>query len=218
MALRKPAWFALAGSKVTFASDFSSDTSACTTPGRAFSTFVTLRTHPPQVMPFTFSAVVSIFTLPRKSSPQRRGYPTCMARRVSAPLRLGLWFPAFEEKRIGNHRDRRQRHGGAGDYRIEHAERGERNAEHVVKKSEEQVLTDLAERRAGQPYRIGHAHQVVSHQRDVGRFDGDIRSRADGEADVGSRQRRGVVDAISSHRDQASGFLEPDGFRGFVAR
>ena len=45
------------------------------------------------------------------------------------------------------------------------------------------------------------------HQRDVGGIDSDVGTGAHGKADVGYRQRRGVVDAVAHHRHAAAGGL-----------
>ena len=41
-------------------------------------------------------------------------------------------------------------------------------------------------------------------EHDVGRVDGHIRARADGDADVRARERRRVVDAVADHGDLAA--------------
>ena len=62
-------------------------------------------------------------------------------------------------------------------------------------------------RRAGRP-----------HQRDRGSRHGHIRAGADGDADIGLGQRRGVVDAVADHRDLLALALQFLDFGGFAAR
>ena len=57
--------------------------------------------------------------------------------------------------------------------------------------------------------RIGNLQQLVGHQRDVGRFErGVAAGDAHGDADVGRRQRGGVVDAVADHRDRSVAALQ----------
>ena len=46
---------------------------------------------------------------------------------------------------------------------------------------------------------VAASSQGILHQHDVGGVDGDVRARADGDADVRAGQRRGVVDAVADH-------------------
>src|SRR5690606_8914619 len=48
--------------------------------------------------------------------------------------------------------------------------------------------------------------------------DRDVRARADRDADVGLRERRGVVDAVADHRDDAPAALELGHLRVLVLR
>ena len=55
--------------------------------------------------------------------------------------------------------------------------------------------------------RADYAHQVAFQQRDACTLNGDIGARTHGNADIGSGERRGIVDAIPGHRhDAALGF------------
>ena len=53
------------------------------------------------------------------------------------------------------------------------------------------------------------AARVVAGQHDPGRLDRDIRPRADRDAEVGLRQRRGVVHAVADHRHPGAALLQP---------
>ena len=51
--------------------------------------------------------------------------------------------------------------------------------------------------------RADDAAQVAAQQRDSRAFDGHVRSGAHGDADVGLRQRGGIVHAVARHGDDA---------------
>ena len=55
----------------------------------------------------------------------------------------------------------------------------------------------------------GDAGEVAAHQRDVGGLGGDVGARGHGDADIGLRQRRRVVEAVADHRDAAALALQP---------
>ena len=57
--------------------------------------------------------------------------------------------------------------------------------------------------------RICNPAQITGHQDDIGRFDGYIRARPDGNADISRCQRRGVVDAVADESQRAE--LVPQG-------
>ena len=46
--------------------------------------------------------------------------------------------------------------------------------------------------------------RVAADERDVGRLDGDVRARADGDAHIGLGQGRCVVDAVADHGHDAA--------------
>ena len=46
-----------------------------------------------------------------------------------------------------------------------------------------------------------YSPQVAFHEGDAGTFHGDIRSRSHGNAHMGERERRRIVNPISGHRD-----------------
>src|SRR4029453_12822497 len=103
-------------------------TVASTTPGTAFNTRVTLATQPPHVMPCTFIVIVSI--------------------RLSIATQSKRRPPPLEQQRVADHRHGTCGHRGAGNHRIQHADRHERDAEYVVREREKQVLPYLRKRRA----------------------------------------------------------------------
>src|SRR5206468_3949250 len=179
MAARSAGTPVRAGSKVTSAVPGLSVTVASVTPGTAFNTRVTLATHPPQFIPCTFIVIVSI------------------------GLSLGTqskWRPPpLEHQRVADHRHGARGHRRAGNHRIQHPDRRERDPEHVVSEREKQVLPDLRERRARQQDRIDDRVQVVADQRDIRGLDGDVRARADRKAHICRRQRRRIVDAVAHH-------------------
>ena len=91
----------------------------------------------------------------------------------------------------------------------EHAREGVKHpgrhgdAQGVVDERQEQVLPDRPDRQPAQPPRSGHAAQVAAYQRHRGALQGHVGAAAQGDADVGLRQRRGVVDVqgFSGHAD-----------------
>ena len=59
-------------------------------------------------------------------------------------------------------------------------------------------------RDAGEPHERRDRADLVVHHRDVGRFDRAVRAaHAHGDADVGAREGRGVVDAVAHHGGEA---------------
>ena len=51
--------------------------------------------------------------------------------------------------------------------------------------------------------------EVALQQRQAGAFDRHVGSRAHGDADIGRRERRGVVDAVAGHGDDMALALQP---------
>ena len=150
---------------------------------------------------------------PRLSSAPRRKRG---ALRGPGNARSGELQPRHPQpQRIADHAHRRQRHRRGGDdrrqqqaeSRIEDA-RGDRDAGGVVDEGEEQVLPDVAHGRLRQAAGADDAAEIAFQQRDAGAFHRDIGAGAHGDADFGSRKRRGVVDAVAGHRDDPPGLLQ----------
>ena len=78
---------------------------------------------------------------------------------------------------------------------------GYRDAERVVAEGADQILAHVAHRRSADLDRRHNAHQAALDQRDVACLDGDVGAGADGESDIGLRQRRCIVDAVADHAD-----------------
>ena len=93
-----------------------------------------------------------------------------------------------------------------------------RHADGVVNERQEQILPDVAHRRAAQATRADDAAQVAFDERDAGAFDRDVGAGAHGDADRRLGERRRVVHAVSRHRDDAAGALQVlDDRRAFPA-
>ena len=110
---------------------------------------------------------------------------------------------------VGYHAEARQAHGSRAEHGIERqtkrhkAPRRQRNADHVVEKRPKKIFMNIAQCCTTQPNRSRNIHEAVFHQHDVRRVNCNIRTRADGNADVRACQRRGVVDAVAHHGNTA---------------
>src|SRR5579875_1365719 len=115
---------------------------------------------------------------------------------------------AGQTQGVADHRYRREAHRRGADHRaqqeadqrVQHAGR-DRDRKRIVDKGEEQVLADIAHRRAAQPIGAGDAGEIAFQQRHPGAFDRDIGAGSHRDADIGQRQRRRVVDAVARHGD-----------------
>ena len=67
---------------------------------------------------------------------------------------------------------------------------------------------DVAHRRPAETHGGGHVREAGLHQHHVRRVDGHIRPRPDGNAQIGTGEGRGVVDAVAHHGDLAA-LLQP---------
>ena len=117
----------------------------------------------------------------------------------------------LEPQRIADHADAGEGHGASRQDRVQFLEERWRPGKQrqntgryrdqnaVVTKSPAQILANIAHRRPRQLERLGHLAQVATHQGDVSRLHSHIGTGANGDADVGLGQRRGVVDAIAHH-------------------
>ena len=88
---------------------------------------------------------------------------------------------------------------------------GQRQRRHVVGERPEQIALDGAQGATGQPDRVHRRPQVTADQGQVGGLDRHVGTGAHRNAQVGLRQRGGVVHPVTDHRDDAPGVLEaPD--------
>src|SRR5688500_10573368 len=108
---------------------------------------------------------------------------------------------APQTKAVRDHADRAECHGRAREDRAEQKSRrgkehprGDRDSNDVVDERPEQVLTHRAHRAARELDRRRDAGEIATQKRDVARVDRDIGSPADGDADIGPSERRGVID------------------------
>ena len=69
-----------------------------------------------------------------------------------------------------------------------------RNRKDIVVGRPHDVLLHLPVTRLAQIYKSDHVHRVVLDEDYVGRLDGNISATSDSDPDIGSRQRRRVVD------------------------
>lgn len=79
-----------------------------------------------------------------------------------------------------------------------------RNRDHVVPGRPDQIVNHLAVGRASEADDRRHVVRVALDQNDVRRLDGDIRSSADRDADIGLSERGRIVDAVASGRRASS--------------
>ena len=82
---------------------------------------------------------------------------------------------------------------------MEQADRGDGDGGDVVGRGPDQVLDDLAEGQARQLRGLHQAAQASTDEDYVGGLHGHVGPAADGDADIGLLQCRGVVDAIADH-------------------
>ena len=78
---------------------------------------------------------------------------------------------------------------------------GERDRDHVVAGCPHEVLDHLLVARLRQADDAHHEPRVRAGEDDAGGFDRDVGPRADRDADIGTRERRGVVHTVADHRD-----------------
>ena len=129
---------------------------------------------------------------------------------------LAVWLEAAEPQGVGDDEEAGARHRGARDQRVQVAGGGQREGGDVVAERPEEVALDRRERAAREPDGIRARAQVARDERDVGGLDRDVRAGADREAEIGLRERRGIVDAVADHRDDAALVLQPADDSGLV--
>ena len=111
-----------------------------------------------------------------------------------------------QPKRVRHDADRRKAHRCRAVHRVQRqaqpdvAARRKRDADGVIEERPEQILVDVAYDMPRQIHRRRNIRKVALDQHDVRRVERDIGARADRDADVRTRQRRRVVDAVADHR------------------
>ena len=90
---------------------------------------------------------------------------------------------APEAQRVGDHRDARERHRGAGDHGVEEAGGGEGEGGDVVAEGPGEVLLDGAQGGAAEADGVRRGAEVAADEREVGGLDGDVGAGPDGEAE-----------------------------------
>jgi len=114
-------------------------------------------------------------------------------------------------QRICNHSRRAQAHCQRGDHRRQQPARerkeqpgGERHTQGVVDESEAQVLPHVGHRGHRQRPRGRDATQIALDQGQLRAVHGHVGARTHRDADIGTRQRRRIVDTVTGHRDDAA--------------
>ena len=148
-----------------------------------------------------------------------------LRRRFFLRLRARQRAEAAQPERVGDdahaghaHRRRREHGRQAPAERREKDARRQRNADGIVKECPEQILLDVAQHGARQANRIRHVPQVAAHQDDARAVNRDVRTRADGDAHIRTRQCGRVVDAVAHHGDPLAGGLQRRDVRLLVLR
>jgi hypothetical protein len=95
-------------------------------------------------------------------------------------------------------------HRGGGDHRVQQPDGGERDRERVVAERPHEVRADGRQRAARQGDGVGGGARVAAHQRHLAGLDRDVGPRAHRDAEVGTGERRCVVDAVADHRDRVT--------------
>src|SRR5918998_5108933 len=111
----------------------------------------------------------------------------------------------------------RLRDGAAREERVQDTG-GDRDERDVVGEGPEQVLLYVPHRGLREIYGAGDAAHVAGDQGHVRRLHRDIRASAYGDAYVGPRQGRGVVDPVADHADLLAFGLESLYFVRLVLR
>ena len=126
-----------------------------------------------------------------------------------------------ERVRYDAHRAHRHRRGGQDraqkhpEERVEGAGR-DRDEGDVVGEGPEQSLLYLPDRPAGERDRGDDAPEVPPDERYIRGGHGDVRARPNGDSEVRTRERGGVVDAVPDHRDGPARRLQLSHLRGLV--
>ena len=126
-----------------------------------------------------------------------------------------LGLPAAQPQGIADDADRGKAHGGGGQHGAELPAQqgieypgGNGNADAIIKECPEEVLLDIAQDTAGKLQGGGNIGWVAVHEDNIGRIDGDIGAGTDGDADIGTHQGRGIIDAVPHHGDDLALLLQ----------
>jgi len=121
---------------------------------------------------------------------------------------------ASQTQAVGDDEHGTERHGRAGDHRVERPGRRQRNGGDVVGEGPEEVAPDDGQGPPGQPDRISGYPEVAADQGEISCLDGDVTAGADARAGSpssrpGPRRRR----RSSPDRQVRPGRHEPSGQR-----
>ena len=147
-----------------------------------------------------------------------RTWPSIRCRRLTSRS-LSFGVAVHQESSLSRWKRRRRRLfkttntlenaiAAGGDDRAQKPRDRERDRGHVVGERPEEVLLDRPQRAAREPDRIHRGTEVAGDERQVAGLDRDVGARSDREAEVGLRERRGVVDAVADHRHRLPLALE----------
>jgi hypothetical protein len=103
--------------------------------------------------------------------------------------RLRGEFHPFQQCRIDNDGKRAERHSGGSENGIEIAQSSDRDSDAIINEGPEQILLDLAQGKAREVDRHEDVAHIIADQDNAAGLLGDIRTRTDGDADIGGRQR-----------------------------
>ena len=109
---------------------------------------------------------------------------------------------------ISDYADAGERHRSCRDHWIEKAERGERNGGDIVEESPEQVLLDGSERQPRQPQGFDNLERAALNENDVAGLDSDVGPGPDSDAEIGLRESRRIIDAITDKGDALAFLLK----------
>ena len=126
-----------------------------------------------------------------------------------------LRLPAAQPQGVADHAHRGKAHGGGGQHGAQFpAEGGVKHpggngdADGIIKECPEKILLDVAQDAAGKLQGGGDIGGVAVHQHDIGGVDGDIGAGTDGDADIGTHQGRGIINAVPHHGDDLALLLQ----------
>ena len=140
-----------------------------------------------------------------------------------AALLLRLRTEPVQAQGVGNHANAgeghgcRPQHGVQGQSQAAEHTGGNGDADDVVDERPEQVFLDVAHHPTGQAHRLHHILEGGLHEYHIRRIQGDVRPGANGDAHLGTGQRRGIVDAVP-HHGHGAGLGQALYFRRLIRR